>query len=156
MDRNRHTKRAVNGAQHQIFLAAGLIAILVASSSAFAAASQCLEYAPAVVTLTGTITRQMGYGPPGFGEDPAHDAKERYWRLDLEKPICTNGSGKDDPNMQAEKNIRHLEIVYMNGYPTGGNWVGHRVSITGTLFHGFTGHHHTRVLITADKTARIH
>jgi hypothetical protein len=120
-----------------------------------AAKSRCLEYEPKTVTLTGTITAHMNYGPPNYGEDPAHDMKEHYWRLDLDKPICVNGSGRDDPEMQGELGVKHLQIVYMNGYPTGGGWVGHRVSITGTLFHQISGHHHTRVLITADKTVKV-
>jgi hypothetical protein len=145
----------VNRTPYPVFIAFALMAMLGASRASLAADGRCLEYVPAVVTLAGTITRHMGYGPPGFGEDPANDAKEHYWRLDLDKPICINGSGKDDPNMQGERNVKHLEIVYENEYPTGGDWVGHRVSITGTLYHGFSGHHHTRVLITAAETEMI-
>jgi hypothetical protein len=120
-----------------------------------AARSDCVDYEPKTVTLTGTITAHMDYGPPNFGEDPAHDAKEHYWRLDLDKPICVNGSERDDPEMQGERNIKHLQILYLNEYPAGGDWVGHRVSITGTLFHRISGHHHTRVLITAAKTEKL-
>ena len=120
-----------------------------------AADGACLEYEPAVVTLTGTITRHMEYGPPGYGEDPAHDAKEVYWYLELNNPICVNGKDEDSPDMQGEKDVRKLQIVYPMGYPKGGGWIGHRASITGTLFHAISGHHHTNVLITAHRTTRV-
>ena len=117
-----------------------------------AADSKCLEYGPAIVTLTGTIMSQMQYGPPNYGEDPAHDAKEAYWYLQLDDPICVNGKKDNSEEMEGEKNVRKVQIVYLNGYPQGDNWINHRASITGTLFHAVTGHHHTNVLIEARKT----
>ena len=108
-----------------------------------------------MVTLTGTITRHMEYGPPSYGEDPVHDAKEVYWYLELDHPICANGKDEGSPDMQGEKDVRKLQIVYLNGYPKGHGWVGHRASITGTLFHAISGHHHTDVLITARRTTKV-
>jgi hypothetical protein len=98
----------------------------------------------------------MDYGPPNFGEDPVHDAKETYWRLDLKEPICVKGDDPkaDTPDIEAASGVRHLQIVYLNGYPKGGGWVGRRVIVTGTLSHAITGHHHTTVLITAERTDR--
>lgn len=135
----------------------GLGLALAVSWAGQAQAGPCLGYEPQSVTLTGVITRHMNYGPPNYGEDPAHDEKETYWRLDLAKPICVKGDSADpskDANTEDERNIRHLEIVYSNGYPVGPGWVGHRVTVTGTLFHRITGHHHTTVLITAVKTIK--
>src|SRR4051812_18652855 len=66
--------------------------------------SACLEYEPVPVTLTGTITRHLEYGPPGFGDDTRHDQKLRYWYLDVDKPICVNGKDEDSPDMEAETN----------------------------------------------------
>ena len=133
-------------------------AIIIASlysGPSIAADRACLDYEPAIVTLTGTITKHLEYGQPNYGEDPAHDAKERYWYLDLDNPICVN-SGKNDVSLEPEeKNVRRLQIVYMSGYPKGGDWINHRASITGTLFHAITGHHHTAVLITATKTIKV-
>ena len=117
-----------------------------------AAGSKCLEYGPAIVTLTGTLARHLEYGPPNYGEDPAHDAKEVYWYLQLRDPICVNGK-KDTAEMEDENNVRQVQIVYLNGYPKGDRWINHRASVTGTLFHAMTGHHHTKVLIEARKTS---
>jgi hypothetical protein len=59
----------------------------------------------------------MAYGPPNYGEDPAHDAKEIYWYLELDDPICVNGkkqhSKEHSEEMQGENNLRQLQIVYM-------------------------------------------
>jgi len=95
----------------------------------------------------------MEYGAPGFGEDPVHDEKEVYWYLDLDTPICVNG-GSDDSFDEEESGIQRLQIVY-GRYPRGRGWIGHRVSIAGTLFHAENGHHHTKVLIQATKTEKL-
>lgn len=121
-----------------------LAGTLFSSSNAFARSASCLDYEPTVVKLTGVITRHMDYGPPNYGEDPAHDTHEVYWRLDLPKPICVNDRSIYD---EAESNVRRLELVYSGSYPTG-NWVGTRAAITGTLYERFDAHHHTRVLIS--------
>jgi hypothetical protein len=120
--------------------------------AANAAGGKCLEYGPAIVTLTGTIVRQMEYGPPNYGEDPAHDAKEVYWYLELHDPICVGGKKDHSEEMDEEKNIRKIQIVYPNGYPKGDHWINHRAAIAGTLFDAVSGHHHTKVLIEARDT----
>jgi hypothetical protein len=43
-----------------------------------APANKCAKYEPAVVTLKGVVNIVQAYGPPNFGEDPAHDAKEPF------------------------------------------------------------------------------
>ena len=77
----------------------------------YAADQSCLEYEPKVVTLSGTITRHLEYGPPNYGEDPAHDDKEIYWYLDLDKSICVSGKNEDSPEMEGENGVRQLQIV---------------------------------------------
>jgi hypothetical protein len=41
------------------------------------------------VSLTGRILLIHGYGPPGWGEDPKHDAHITYWVIDLPAAINT-------------------------------------------------------------------
>jgi hypothetical protein len=139
-----------------VALAVVMCGLLPASASQAADATDpsCLEYEPAVVTLSGTITRHLEYGPPNYGEDPAHDEKGFYWFLDLDKPICVNGSDEDSPDEEGETGVRRLQIVY-NRYPKGRGWIGHKASITGTLFHAHTAHHYTKVLIISDKTTKL-
>jgi hypothetical protein len=85
-----------------IAAAAGLTAA-TCSGVSIAADDTCLEYGPALVSLSGTITRHMEYGPPNYGEDPAHDAKELYWYLELNKAICVNGKNDEvSPESEGE------------------------------------------------------
>jgi hypothetical protein len=122
---------------------------LAASIVQPAHAESCLAYDPSTVTLEGKITSHWAYGPPNFGEDPKHDAKEGFIRLDLARPICVAGDSQDFD--RPERGIRHLEMVYYP-YRFLKIWMNGRVSVTGTLFHAFTGHHHTTVLITVTET----
>jgi hypothetical protein len=41
------------------------------------------------ISLKGTIRLIHGYGPPGYGEDPAHDAHVSYWALEVPTPVNT-------------------------------------------------------------------
>jgi hypothetical protein len=41
------------------------------------------------LALTGKISFVHGYGPPGWGEDPKHDARIVYWIIDLPAQINT-------------------------------------------------------------------
>ena len=108
-----------------------------------ATAAPCLSYDPAVVTLSGTVGRVMAYGPPGFGEDKRHDAKEPFFELRLPQPACTVQGGELDP---AEDRITELQLVFMQADRPALH-AGQGATVTGKLFHSFTGHHHTTVLL---------
>src|SRR5208337_498860 len=105
----------------------------------------CLPYEPETVVVMGTVQRALAYGPPGFGETPDRDAKEVFYSLALAAPICVLGG--DDPDQPAEPSIRQMQIAFIN-MPFDRTLPGHRVRITGTLFHAITGHHHTKVVIS--------
>src|SRR5262245_11253356 len=114
-------------------VAAMAIVGAIHSEISIAANNTCFEYEPTIVTLAGTIRQHMEYGPPGYGEDPAHDAKDLYWYLELDAPICVNGKKENSSGMEGEKDVRKIQIVYLNGYPKGDDWIDHRALITGTL-----------------------
>lgn len=58
--------------------------------------SACLKEGDNVV-LTGVLKKEMAYGPPGWGEDPAHDEQEHYWVLYLDKPLgCVTDAVTDE------------------------------------------------------------
>ncbi|HEY1722536.1 MAG TPA: DUF4431 domain-containing protein [Magnetospirillaceae bacterium] len=143
-----------NGQTHHklVALCCGLFGVLVAAALRPAKADECLTYEPAVVTLTGKITSHFAWGPPGYGEDPKHDAKEGYIALDLDRPICV--TGMDDGFLQdPENDLKRLQLLYYpDSYPFKKKWLGKRVSVTGTLFHAISGHHRTPVLITVTET----
>jgi|SRR5580704_17561300 hypothetical protein len=117
---------------------------------ACARAGTCLKYEPTRVVLSGTISTKLAYGPPGYGEDPAHDARERYLNLTLDNPICVD-SGVS-PNDDSERNERSLQMVFFDDHSFQSKWMGQHVAVTGTLFHAISGHHHTKVLIIVNET----
>ena len=130
-------------------MAAALAAAMSVASMSPASAAPCVQYEPVVVTVTGKILAREDYGPPGYGEDRAHDAKERHLYIALDSPLCVDAG--QDPDNRREANVKLMEMVY-GDYRFQKKWLGSHVSVTGTLFHAFSGHHHTRVLITATET----
>jgi hypothetical protein len=84
------------------------------------------------------------YGPPNYGENPKTDSRETQAILVLAKPICVDAS----PSTYEERESKQRKITLVP--PLGvnlGSYGGRFVTVTGTLFHAHTGHHHTQVLM---------
>ena len=129
--------------------------IAVLSQTDFTAANKCEKYEPAVVTLKGVVNIVQAYGPPNFGEDPAHDAKEPFNKLTVERPICVD-QGKDDlePGVSEAAEFQLvLGIGQSSPQSFPSRFLGKPVTISGKLFHSITGHHHTEVLIDVTSIA---
>ncbi len=77
-------------------------------------AAGCLPYEPALVTVTGTAQRALGYGPPGFGEDPVHDAKEPYVLLTTDSPFCVSGGKPNSEDVNVSM-VSTLQLAYGMG-----------------------------------------
>ncbi len=111
-------------------------------------AQQCLTYGPNIVSLTGRLHSRVFPGPPNYESVKKGDRKETALLLTLAKSICTVGNhppGFDAP----ETGIHEIQLVVMESahWKTIRHVRGKRVRVTGTLFHAFTGHHRTKVLI---------
>ncbi len=105
-----------------------------------------LSYEPTLVELKGRLTVKTYYGPPNYGEDPKVDAKEEQWILTLSDPvdIVRNADATDDLHGPSVHNVTDIQLVLSGRH---NNLIGKTVILKGTLFHGFTGHHHTDVLM---------
>jgi hypothetical protein len=58
----------------------------------------------------------------------------------------------EPPNTEWERNVKVVQLVAMNvSHKAVGAHVGKDISVTGRLFHSFTGHHHARILMELDK-----
>jgi hypothetical protein len=132
----------------------GVLSALVAIGTTFlvpslASARDCLDYEPALVTIKGSVSLKPAYGPPGFGEDPKHDAREDYLALTLDAAVCMKASPEPDTDNVAEAEIKAMQLVFHDGktFKQAKQWIGKRISVTGGLYHMFTGHHHTTVLL---------
>jgi len=117
---------------------AGILALAVAVLAGPAWAQGCLPYEPATVTLTGKLSTGRGYGPPGFGEDPRHDAKETFAQVTLDKAACVNGGTDTNEDVAA---IRTFQLVPGDGARYDRKLLGKRVAVTGKLYHRVSGGH---------------
>lgn len=120
--------------------------------------NKCLEYEPKVVQLTGYLFEMTFPGPPEYYSVEEGDEKEVSWYLHLDKPVCTKAQSDSTLNSPVVPVTEvQLVITEQKKYKQRGSLLGKSVVARGTLFHGFTGHHNTDVLITVkDLTIESH
>ena len=132
-----------------------LIVLLTASAWTVPAVAQdCLTYEPDKVVLPGTIRRHTFPGPPNYESVARGDAREDVWVLRLSKPICVSASA----DWERESNVTDVQLVLAEGqkqYDQYRPFLGKSVAVSGTLFQGHTGHHHTRVLLTVGDIQKV-
>lgn len=114
-----------------------------------AQSEECLSYEPSKVRLTGTIIEKTFPGPPEWTSIEKGDRPETRWILKLSKPICVNGDPNDEINVETEKNVRNMHLVFGHeNYARYKHLLNRKVIAEGTLYHAHTAHHRTRVLLT--------
>ena len=129
-----------------------LISLMACSTFSSAILAQDLFYEPTVVTVSGVITSEKHFGPPGFGETPGRDQKVDVPVLKLDQPVQTLAKQDDPTNSTSFKDVKKMQIV---GQP----WAevlehkGQHVQITGSLFQRQSSENYTSVLITATDLA---
>ena len=90
------------------------------------------------VEFTGTFGIGTGYD--------ANDKVERYYYIKLDHPINV----KDTDFGLNESNVTKIQLApYFD--QSLHNFKGKRVVVKGELFHSFTAHHHTKILMAVDK-----
>lgn len=132
----------------KISASAVFFAVLFAASF-IPAEEAAYHYEPEKVTLSGTLIEKMFYGPPGYGEDPEHDAKEQAYIIQLERPISVLPAEGDAMN-ERHDNVSEVQVINMTRIPLE-SMLKKKVMAKGTLFSAETGHHHTDVLISAEQ-----
>jgi hypothetical protein len=103
--------------------------------------AKALRYEPAVVELEGTVHVKDSPGAPNYD---ATSPTERWYYLQLAKPITVVGDKAGDPDDETESNLTQIQLIYIGA----GRLVNRKVRLKGTLMHAITGHHHAPVLIT--------
>ena len=107
--------------------------------------AECLDYEPAVVSLSGTLAREVYPGRPNYESIADGDEPEAIWVLKLDAPICINDAGFMAP---AETNVTEIQLVLSaEQYEEHATLMGSHVTASGTLFHEHTGHHHKTLLL---------
>jgi len=114
-----------------------------------------LHYEPEKVTLKGTLVFRTFYGPPNYGENPRTDSKETQSILLLHDAFDVIGD-KQDPFNETERGVNRVTLVFSNpiSHPVR-YYLKRRVTVEGMLFHGFNGHHRTKILITVSSINRV-
>jgi hypothetical protein len=134
-----------------------LLALLAAAGSVIYGnpPQKCSQYEPAQVSLKGTLRRQTFAGAPNFENINKGDAPETYWVLHLESPICVETNPAGDPDNEAGKNVKDIQlIVNEDRYSTDRDLVNKHVTVNGKLMHAISGHHHTPVLLEVTDIKR--
>lgn len=104
-----------------------------------------------VSVITGTVTTESFYGPPGFGEHPKTDSKEEVYILTVEKPINVISKETDENATNTTKeNVSKIQLIMPDNNDASG-YKNKTVRLTGTFFGPQTGHHHTDVLMDVQK-----
>lgn len=103
--------------------------------------------------LFGVVSRLDFPGRPNYQSIRDGDEPETYWILTLEQP--TNFEGKDKGEPQ-EFNIQEVQL-FLNEkqYLKFRGLLGVHVGVSGTYFHGTTGHHRTKVLFEVQEMEKL-
>jgi len=112
--------------------------------------NEWLTYEPTVVELRGKLITKWYYGPPNYGENPKTDSRELLPFLVLDRPVNVRGNPDPDswPDQVSVEHVRTMELVLTLPHK---NMIGKNVIVKGMLFHAFTGHHHTDVLMSVQS-----
>lgn len=112
------------------------------------------------VRLFGRIALTHGYGPPGWGEDPKHDAHVHYWTVTLSKEInvsCTPERPEyEATDCRPTKVMRLLidEDVLLVG--KAGSLSGQRALVTGSLHRADVAGEMTPIYMTVTDIINAH
>ena len=130
--------------------------VLIFLCSAAFANRPTLTYKPAKIELEGILSLQTFPGPPSFDSIKGGDDIERHFYLKLDVPVDVAPSSLhptiDNPDEELNVKVMQLSIPEDDALWTRFRKMGDggHVKIRGSLFHRFTGHHHSRVLLMVD------
>lgn len=118
-------------------------------SDAVDPSAPCRDFDDPSVRLSGTVFSRIYFGPPGYGETPVQDARERATLLLLDAPICVRASPHPEADDNSfEGNVLVIQLAAVHVAPELLEKAqGRRVVVRGSLFHALTGHHRTPVLM---------
>lgn len=104
-------------------------------------------YDPSISILSGTLKEEEFYGPPGYGESPDKDSKEKQYILYLDNPINVKREKQSDTYFEAKNKQEKITLIPSNSTSTFKHKIGKSIKVKGKLFPAETGHHHTDVLL---------
>lgn len=111
----------------------------------------CLQYAPAVETIRGTLRELTFPGAPNFADVAKGDEAETGFYIETPAALCVQkGPDEDEPQESGIKRIQLLleQLDYDALRPR----LGTVVAVTGKVSHSVTAHHHATILLSVDST----
>jgi hypothetical protein len=115
------------------------------SSSASSGASSVPQLHYGVVTLSGTLAEQTFPGPPGYGSDPAHDAKENVLVLQLFAPVDVLRTDADDDWNEDRLGVRKVSLATPKDVDALRKSIGKAIKVKGKLYGAHSPKDHTDV-----------
>lgn len=111
----------------------------------FAAQAQtdCLNYEPENVTLSGKLARLSIKNVSG--------QKETIYVLKLKTPVCVNADPENEYNPQ-QNDVKDVQLAFdAEKYKSSRLLLNKNVMVSGTLFGEHTQHHFTKVLMSVSE-----
>lgn len=114
--------------------------------------SGCLTYQD-TVEVRGILRREIHPGPPNYESVAGGDAEETGFYVHLAETVCTLATrGSPDPGEEPLDSVRRVQLVLDSvGYARLRPQLDHQVTVRGTLFSAFTGHHHAPLLLQVER-----
>jgi len=111
------------------------------------------------IWLEGMLVERKVYGPPGYGETPAKDARTTILVLMLSHPISVDPAANADAgktaNLDPVKNVRDVQLfVSQSRTADARKLVGQVVTATGTLNESITASQYTKVWLDTKSLSR--
>lgn len=119
-----------------------LIPAVVLLSPLVQSADQVLQYEPAVVQVTGTVTKGKREHPNGTWFD--------FYLVKLAAPTSIKGDGEKDSLNVDEKDVKEIQVFSTDDAVLKkiGKLEGKKVVVTGTIFHAHTAWHVRELVMT--------
>ncbi len=114
-----------------------------------------VKYEPETVTVEGLMEENTGFSANAKGGDPKSDNKEKYdviWPSQPLNVIATPAQTHEGLDV-TEKNVDRIQLIGDDKMIQ--PLLNKKVRITGTLTHGISAHHFTKVLINVSKIEEI-
>jgi hypothetical protein len=106
------------------------------------------------VSVQGRIRLVHDFGPPGYGEDPKHDAHVTYWALEVPVPINTPCTPTSPQNAKYECESAKRMKLFFDGLETqrlnelpAAKWKDRQVVVVGKLHRADTAGEMTPIYI---------
>jgi hypothetical protein len=125
-----------------------IFSFFVLSTVVFGQSKDCLKYEPNVVQLIGVVSQDTMPLTLNWKTDATGgDNFELECIIHLSSPVCVNGEPNDSINV-SENNIGEMQLfLTLTQMRECHKYIGKKVTVTGTLFHGFSEHHYTSVIV---------